>query len=252
MSAKRVIWTMEDTHIIDKNVNGLSTKLADQLSSIILLLGLFDTALKVPIERLLAPVTVDWIRDGRKGRARAVLLRALADRVEVDRERSMASHGVPEDGLAREVLRGSSVDALRGRTSARAGTHDGEAGLLDDLRQLDGDVREHVVVLRILRVRRVHVEAGALGGEGCDHGCSHDLSRSEARTDAKVPGVCFALDACAARRGVWEEDRDALLGGGAEEGALLRAVRGGCEGVSAVRDVRRTHALSSVQVRPDR
>ena len=49
-----------------------------------------------------------------------------------------------------------------------------------------------------------------------------------ARTDAKVPAVRLALDACAARGRVGEEDRDALLRGGAQEVALLRP--GGMDG----------------------
>ncbi len=43
------------------------------------------------------------------------------------------------------------------------GTYDGKLGGLDDLREFERDVGEHVVVLRPLRVRRVHVEARALG-----------------------------------------------------------------------------------------
>ena len=42
-------------------------------------------------------------------------------------------------------------------------THDGEPCGLEDLRELDGDVSEHVVVLRPLGVRRVDVETGTWG-----------------------------------------------------------------------------------------
>ena len=40
-------------------------------------------------------------------------------------------------------------------------TYDGEIGGFNDLRELERDVREHVVVLRPLGVRRVYVEARA-------------------------------------------------------------------------------------------
>jgi hypothetical protein len=105
-----------------------------------------------------------------------------------------------------------------------AATDEREASNLEDLRELERDVRLHVVVRRVLGVRCVDVEARA---------CARVVSRAQtsgrhaaSRTGAKVPVGVLALDARAARRGVREEDRDACLGRGAEEGAFLRSVRG--------------------------
>ncbi len=103
-------------------------------------------------------------------------------------------------------------------------THKREVCGREDLRELERDMGEHVVVLRPLRVRRVHVEARAwrrIQSRQCA-GCGRLVALG--RTDAKVPAVRLALDARAARGGVREKDRDALLGGGAQEVALLGAV----------------------------
>lgn len=82
-------------------------------------------------------------------------------------------------------------------------THNRELRRLKDLRQLERDVRQHVVVPRPLGVRRVEVEA---------------------RAGAKIPVRVLALDARAAGGGVREEDGDAVRGGGGEEAAFLGAV----------------------------
>lgn len=218
------------THVVDQDMHWLTTKLRDELSSIVLFLRFLSTAVQVPAERLLAPRTVDRVGDGGKGRAGAVLLLACAERVQVERQRTMAPHRVPKDRLPRKVLWWAAVSTSRAHRVL--GTYDRETSLLDDLGKLDSDVSQHVVMFRILRVRCIHVEAGAWCGSSVSgvrrQSCSHDLRLAparRARTDAKVPAVSLPLDACTARRGVGEDDSNALLSGGPKEAALLRALR---------------------------
>lgn len=63
-------------------------------------------------------------------------------------------------------------------------TYNGQISHIYDLRQLEGNMSQHIVVLRELGVCRIEVEAGA---------------------SAKVPISIFAVDASAAGRGVREE-----------------------------------------------
>ena len=53
----------------------------DELRRVVLVARLLDAALEVARERLLAPRALGRVRDRREGRARAVLLRALLQRV---------------------------------------------------------------------------------------------------------------------------------------------------------------------------
>ena len=48
---------------------------------------------------------------------------------------------------------------VRARQAQIEKTYDRQAGFCDDLWQLDGDVREHVVVLRVRGLRGVEVES---------------------------------------------------------------------------------------------
>lgn len=94
----------ETTYVVNEDVHGLPAELLDQLCRVVLLLGLFDAALKVAGKGLLAPRAAYRVRDGRERGARAVLLRPAQDGGEVERERAVPAHGVPEDGLAGQVL----------------------------------------------------------------------------------------------------------------------------------------------------
>lgn len=82
-------------------------------------------------------------------------------------------------------------------------TYDWQTGGLEDQRQLEGNVGEHIVVLGEFRMRRVEVESGA---------------------GTKVPISVFAVDTGPSWRGVREKKSDSFGGGSAKESALLRAV----------------------------
>lgn len=102
----------------------------------------------------------------------------------------------------------------------RRETYNRYSGSLEGLRQFNHYVREHVVVLRPLGIRRIQVESRAfvvLRFSACGN------MQGGGRTDTKIPVVRLAFDARAAWGGVWEEERDALLGRGAEEIAFLRS-----------------------------
>jgi len=139
--------------IVYQDVNGLHA-FPDEFSRIVLFLGFFNAALEIAFERLLPPWAIDGVADRREGRRRAVLVRPGG---EVQGEGAMAPHAVPENRLACEI--------------------DRDADGLEHLRQLKGDMCEHVVVLRELGVCRVEVEPGA---------------------GAKVPIGIFAVDSSAA------------------------------------------------------
>lgn len=79
-------------------------ELLDELRRVVPILGLLDTALEVPVERLLAPWAVDRVRDRGEGGHGAVLLRAAEDGAQVKRQRAVAAHGMAKYGLAREIL----------------------------------------------------------------------------------------------------------------------------------------------------
>lgn len=76
----------------------------DDLRGVVPLPRLLDAALEVPVEGGLPPRTVHGVRDRRKGGAGAVLFRARTHRVQVNRQRAVPAHRVPEDRLAGEVL----------------------------------------------------------------------------------------------------------------------------------------------------
>lgn len=58
-------------------------------------------------------------------------------------------------------------------------TYDGQTGGFDDLGEFEGDVRTHVVVFRVLWVRRVQVEAGAYDSITRRHSASQLVSSIE-------------------------------------------------------------------------
>lgn len=130
-----------------------------------------------------------------------------------------------EDGLAREILAREIGERAGAILRVLAGTDDREARGLEDLGELERDVREHVVVLRVLRVRRVQVEPRACEDEMSSSSRARAGVLSGERTCSEVPVGILALDACASRGGVREQQSNALLRGGAQEASFLRAVR---------------------------
>lgn len=87
-------------------MRGLAGELRDEFRGVILLLGLLNAALEVPAERALAPGAIHGVRDWCEGGAGTVRPRAAQERVEVDGQRAVSAHRVPEDRLAGEVLAG--------------------------------------------------------------------------------------------------------------------------------------------------
>lgn len=80
------------------------------------------------------------------------------------------------------------------------GAYDGQTGGFDDLREFERDMRLHVIMLRVLRIRRVQVEPGP-----CTHTQTHRaqvsqrlvhrmISLFDELTSSEVPIVVLALD----------------------------------------------------------
>lgn len=100
----RSLETHYSTHVVHENVHRSLSELQNELSSIVLLFGFLNATLQIAFERLLTPRAIDGIRDRCECRARAILLRAMANRVQVDGECAVSSHRVSEYRLAREIL----------------------------------------------------------------------------------------------------------------------------------------------------
>lgn len=148
----------------------------------IVLLPLLPILTEIPRKRLLAPGTRRRVRNGRPRTDALILARVL----EIQRQGAVSAHGVARNGHA---LR---IQLLEVRE--------------DDVGQLVGDIRLHLVVLGPRLLRGVDVKG---------------------RAAAKVPGVVLARMVRAARRRVRVEQRELEgRGVGVQEALFGDVVRG--------------------------
>jgi hypothetical protein len=80
-----------------------------------------------------------------------------------------------------------------------ASAHNGQSGSFQNLRNLELNVRAHVVVASVLRIRGVQVEASPCG-ESTSIANKYYARRARVRrTCAKIPIVILTFDSCATR-----------------------------------------------------
>lgn len=159
-----------------------------------MLLPLLLVVSQVPAKRLLAPGALGGVRDGRPGADALVGARVL----EVERQGAVAAHGVTGDGDPLAVNLGELLE--------------------DEIGELLGEVRLHLVVLAPRVLGGVDVEGGGA---------------------AKVVGVVLARVIGAAGAGVGEEQGEAQGGGVGVQEALFCDIVGGAGKAGEVDEERR-------------
>ena len=93
----------KNAHIIDEDIDR-SLHPSHKDTGIITRLSFFYSTREVPPECLLTPWDSGWLTNRGESGARAVLLCTRNQGVEIDGKRTMTTHGVTKDGLARKVL----------------------------------------------------------------------------------------------------------------------------------------------------